>query len=44
MGQWRKAPAPAAGEAPDRKILYWYDPMVPAQRFDKPGKSPFMDM
>lgn len=24
--------------------LYWYDPMVPDQRFDKPGKSPFMDM
>jgi len=44
LGQWRKAPAPAAGDAPGRKILYWYDPMVPAQRFDKPGKSPFMDM
>ena len=28
----------------DRKALYWYDPMVPNQRFDKPGKSPFMDM
>lgn len=28
----------------DRKILYWYDPMVPGQHFDKPGKSPFMDM
>lgn len=27
-----------------KKILYWHDPMVPAQRFDKPGKSPFMDM
>lgn len=23
---------------------YWYDPMVPDQHFDKPGKSPFMDM
>jgi Cu(I)/Ag(I) efflux system membrane fusion protein len=23
---------------------YWYDPMHPAQHFDKPGKSPFMDM
>jgi len=44
LGQWRRAPAPAAGDAPGRKILYWYDPMVPAQRFDKPGKSPFMDM
>ena len=28
----------------DRKVLYWHDPMVPGQRFDKPGKSPFMDM
>jgi len=27
-----------------KKILYWQDPMVPGQRFDKPGKSPFMDM
>ncbi|HEV7914558.1 MAG TPA: efflux RND transporter periplasmic adaptor subunit [Albitalea sp.] len=27
-----------------RKILYYHDPMVPASRFDKPGKSPFMDM
>lgn len=35
------APDMQAGE---RKILYWYDPMVPDQRFDKPGKSPFMDM
>lgn len=28
----------------DRKAMYWYDPMVPDQHFDKPGKSPFMDM
>ena len=33
---------PPAREA--RNALYWYDPMVPAQHFDKPGKSPFMDM
>lgn len=25
-------------------MLYWHDPMVPGPRFDKPGKSPFMDM
>lgn len=31
-------------QKPSPKVLYWYDPMVPAQRFDKPGKSPFMDM
>ncbi len=38
-----EADAPAT-ESPARKVLYWYDPMVPGQRFDKPGKSPFMDM
>jgi multidrug efflux pump subunit AcrA (membrane-fusion protein) len=27
-----------------RTVLYWQDPMVPGSRFDKPGKSPFMDM
>ncbi|AVA33849.1 efflux RND transporter periplasmic adaptor subunit [Cupriavidus metallidurans] len=48
--------APATASAPSglkagdidpqtgKKILYWHDPMVPGQRFDKPGKSPFMDM
>jgi Cu(I)/Ag(I) efflux system membrane fusion protein len=42
--------APAApsnaggGPASKRRILYWHDPMVPGQKFDKPGKSPFMDM
>ncbi|RJF92023.1 efflux RND transporter periplasmic adaptor subunit [Noviherbaspirillum saxi] len=30
--------------APEKKVLYWHDPMVPGPRFDKPGKSPFMDM
>jgi len=39
--------APAGGAAASiapGKPLYWYDPMVPTQHFDKPGKSPFMDM
>jgi len=27
-----------------KTVRYWYDPMVPEQKFDKPGKSPFMDM
>ncbi|MDZ7590472.1 MAG: efflux RND transporter periplasmic adaptor subunit [Rubrivivax sp.] len=36
--------AGAAAPAAERKVLFWYDPMVPTQRFDKPGKSPFMDM
>ncbi|HIH4310564.1 TPA: efflux RND transporter periplasmic adaptor subunit [Klebsiella pneumoniae] len=34
--------APAAEQ--QRKVLFWYDPMYPNTRFDKPGKSPFMDM
>ncbi len=41
-GKMPKTPAPSA--KPDGKVLYWYDPMVPDQHFDKPGKSPFMDM
>jgi len=34
----------ALADASGRRVLYWHDPMVPGQRFDKPGKSPFMDM
>jgi Cu(I)/Ag(I) efflux system membrane fusion protein len=37
-------PTMSGPPADGREVLYWYDPMVPAQRFDKPGKSPFMDM
>jgi Cu(I)/Ag(I) efflux system membrane fusion protein len=45
----QSAPVAAAGSTPKadnggRKVLYWHDPMVPGQKFDKPGKSPFMDM
>ena len=49
LGQ-RGAPAPEAAQAKakpateGRRILYWHDPMYPQQRFDKPGKSPFMNM
>ncbi|CAB3787305.1 Cation efflux system protein CusB [Paraburkholderia caffeinitolerans] len=46
--QVAEQPAPVAGNYVDpktgRKVLYWHDPMVPNQHFDKPGKSPFMDM
>ncbi|MFM0207144.1 efflux RND transporter periplasmic adaptor subunit [Paraburkholderia sediminicola] len=42
------AATPATGGKIDpktgREVLYWHDPMVPNQHFDKPGKSPFMDM
>lgn len=37
-------PPPASPAAETRRLLYWYDPMKPEQHFDKPGKSPFMDM
>lgn len=46
-GYWfgtRPDAAPVAGASNDKAILYWYDPMVPDRHFDKPGKSPFMDM
>jgi Cu(I)/Ag(I) efflux system membrane fusion protein len=48
-GYWiaRQRTEPAASSATaqgERKVLYWHDPMVPNTRFDKPGKSPFMDM
>lgn len=33
-----------ANPASGRRVLYWYDPMVPAQKFDRPGRSPYMDM
>ena len=33
-----------SGAAAQRQPEYWYDPMHPSEHFDKPGKSPFMDM
>lgn len=44
MARGMKMAAPAAADASGRRILYWHDPMVPGQKFDSPGKSPFMDM
>ncbi len=43
---WFDQAEPHAEKMPtaERKILFWYDPMYPNTRFDKPGKSPFMDM
>ena len=34
----------ATDAATGKKVLYWHDPMNPQQKFDRPGKSPFMDM
>ena len=36
--------ADAKTDASGRRILYWHDPMYPQQKFDKPGRSPFMNM
>ena len=44
MTRAEHAAPPSAAASPERKVLYWYDPMQPQQKFDKPGKSPFMDM
>lgn len=51
LGYWfadhRMNSTPATGmstPSSSAKALYWYDPMKPTQHFDKPGKSPFMDM
>jgi membrane fusion protein, copper/silver efflux system len=38
------ASATGTAAAAESKPQYWYDPMHPAEHFDKPGKSPFMDM
>ncbi len=54
-GYWfgqRSAPHPvqptatpaAKKDSEGRRILYWHDPMYPQHKFDKPGKSPFMNM
>ena len=44
MGDHEQASATPSPTAPARKPLYWHDPMHPQQKFDKPGRSPFMDM
>ena len=41
----RRHEASPVKQVADREApSYWYDPMHPRQHFDKPGKSPFMDM
>ena len=37
-------PTSPASPSSEKPVLYWYDPMVPQQHFDAPGKSPYMDM
>ncbi|QKJ66945.1 efflux RND transporter periplasmic adaptor subunit [Deefgea piscis] len=45
-GRMSASPHPMAAvpAQPEKTVLYWYDPMKPDMHFDKPGKSPFMDM
>src|SRR5262249_34713967 len=40
----KKQAVPAPAATGERKVLYWYDPMKPEVHFEKPRKSPFMDM
>ncbi|WP_312084885.1 efflux RND transporter periplasmic adaptor subunit [Brevundimonas sp.] len=35
---------PSAASPGERRVLYYYDPMYPDRKFDKPGQSPFMNM
>ena len=48
LGAHRITPAPtkttSSAPSSEHKALYWYDPMYPQQKFDRPGRSPFMDM
>ncbi|MBT9495614.1 MAG: efflux RND transporter periplasmic adaptor subunit [Paucibacter sp.] len=46
LARWQadRHTTPQVASMDERKPLYWYDPMVPTQKFEKPGKSPFMDM
>ncbi|HEO1794097.1 TPA: efflux RND transporter periplasmic adaptor subunit [Acinetobacter baumannii] len=49
LGYWfayhqESSQSASVSQKQDAKVLYWYDPMKPEQHFDKPGKSPFMDM
>ena len=46
-GYWwaHRTPAPTVTpSASERRVLYWQDPMATGKQFDKPGKSPYMDM
>jgi Cu(I)/Ag(I) efflux system membrane fusion protein len=43
-GEGAKSGDPGKKQERKCEVEYWHDPMVPDQHFDKPGKSPFMDM
>ncbi len=45
FGQQSGPAAPGTGSAQsDRKVLYWYDPMVPAEKYDNPDSLSSMGM
>ena len=39
-GRWYAKPAVVGATAKGRRIVYWYDPMHPAYKSDKPGIAP----
>ena len=44
LGQSGGSASEAGSGQPGRKILYWYDPMVPAERYDNPNSLSSMGM
>lgn len=45
LGQHAEPPRTEAGSAgTDRKVLYWYDPMVPTEHYDNPNSLSSMGM
>ncbi|MGH6785840.1 MAG: efflux RND transporter periplasmic adaptor subunit [Novosphingobium sp.] len=44
LGQRGGSASEAGSGQPGRKILYWYDPMVPAERYDNPNSLSSMGM
>lgn len=44
IARWTAKEGVPATSSSERKVLYWHDPMRPDVKFDKPGKSPYMNM
>lgn len=43
-GYWLGQRGPASEAGSERKVLYWYDPMVPAEHYDNPNSLSSMGM
>ena len=44
FAEHRKTAIPLRAGPEQGRVLYWYDPMKPDVHFERPGKSPYMDM